>query len=148
MDAWARLGAAVKARRLELGMSARGASERAGINRATWGALEDGDPKTGRYRQFSERNWAGVEDALDWARGSIQEVLGGGEPNPLPETSGQRRVVISEEIGAELQRIRDLPFPAETKLRMIQALLDVAEESASERFRPPNTDRDSGRRTA
>ncbi|MET0492889.1 MAG: hypothetical protein ABW000_07125 [Actinoplanes sp.] len=69
------LSRVVRDRRLEMGLSVNAAAKHAGINRLTWTAIEDGSRRT------QEHNYAGVERALQWAAGSIQQLLSGeGQP--------------------------------------------------------------------
>src|SRR4051812_29635712 len=73
-----RLGHLVLARRKELGLSIREAARRAGVMRPTWTGLELGVRRTADY------NFAAMERTLEWGAGSIETVLGGGEPTALP----------------------------------------------------------------
>ncbi len=84
---WPRLAEVIRTRRLELGLSARSASDAAGINRATWAAAE-----STRHR-LGERLWAPVERALAWGPGSVAAILDGGQPTLAKvETPTETRV--------------------------------------------------------
>jgi len=73
-----RLGALVRARRRQLGLSIVAAARTAGVNRGTWEALES------CTRATRDHNYAGIERALRWQAGSIEAILTGGTPTPLP----------------------------------------------------------------
>jgi transcriptional regulator with XRE-family HTH domain len=84
-----RLADRVRKRRLELGLSVRAAAKAAGVDRATWGSLEDSTRAT-RTQYF-----AGIERALEWAAGSCEVILDGGEPalgGVTAAVSGEQRV--------------------------------------------------------
>lgn len=74
-----RLGEHVRARRRQLGLSVSDAARDAEVNRMTWDALERGT------RATRDSNYAGIEHALQWAPGSVERILEGGEPHPLQE---------------------------------------------------------------
>lgn len=78
----ARLAAAVGARRIELGLSVREAAKRAGVDRDTWTAIEEGT------RNTRADKYAGIEQALMWVRGSIEAILGGGRATNIGEERG------------------------------------------------------------
>lgn len=71
-----RLANAMADRRRELRLSVRAAAQRAGIDRATWTAAE------AATRRIAEYNYAGVEAALDWEPGSVDQILAGRPPTP------------------------------------------------------------------
>jgi hypothetical protein len=64
-----RLSHEVRQRRTTLGLSVRAASTLAGLNRATWTALEDGT------RSTQDRHYGGIERALQWPPGHIRSIL-------------------------------------------------------------------------
>lgn len=64
-----RLAKAVRERRIELRLSVREASKRAGISRNTWQAVEEGT------RAMRDHNYAGVEQALEWPPGHVLAIL-------------------------------------------------------------------------
>lgn len=76
------LGIWIKNRRQDLRLSVREAARRAGIDRATWTGLEDGS------RQTQDTKYAGIEDALEVAHGSIAARLRG-EPVRRPEVGSE-----------------------------------------------------------
>lgn len=128
---WERLAEAVKNRRLKLGLSARSAAMAAGINRATWGSMED------NTRRISEHLWSGVERALSWAPGSVQTVLAGGEPLVIQREPGTRRLPADFDLLDEYERIRGLTaIPCETKLDLIGQIIAMYEQDRVEQ--PPN----------
>lgn len=69
-----RLARHVRERRIQLRLSARAASAKAGVDRATWASMEKGTRRTAEYQ------YTGIEYALDWTLGSIDAILDGGEP--------------------------------------------------------------------
>lgn len=73
--ALARLGRLVAARRKELRLSVETAAKRAKINRLTWKSIEDGEERERRDTTFP-----GVEDALEWERGSVDRIMRGRSP--------------------------------------------------------------------
>lgn len=70
-----RLGKLVERRRIELGLSVRAAAKLAGIDRATWAALEDGS------RLTQDRHYAGIERALQWPTSYVQSIASGEHPD-------------------------------------------------------------------
>lgn len=73
-----RLAHLMEQRRRALGLSVRAAAQAAGIDRATWTSAEAGT------RQTAEYNYAGIEKALSWQSGSIDAILDGRDPTPVP----------------------------------------------------------------
>lgn len=65
-----RLGALMKQRRLELDLSKRSVSDKAGVSINTYGRIEDGHP----VRDIS---YSKIESVLGWPPGSAQEILAG-----------------------------------------------------------------------
>jgi transcriptional regulator with XRE-family HTH domain len=63
-----RLARLVQQQRQSLGLSVRAAARKAGVDRATWAGLEDGS------RETQDRQFAGIERALEWAAGSIDAI--------------------------------------------------------------------------
>ncbi|MFI2667882.1 helix-turn-helix domain-containing protein [Micromonospora carbonacea] len=106
------LGTRVRDRRVELGLSARAASQAAGIDRNTWSYLENGTRRTAEF------NYAGIERALRWAPGSIRAILGGGEPTVLPDDTPP-----AEEDDEELHLVRTDPQLTEDMRKRIIALI-------------------------
>ena len=75
-----RLGVAVVARRIELGMrTTKALSEKTDLTPRMLGDLENG-----RRDNFSSGTKAQIERALQWAPGSIDSTLAGGDPTPIP----------------------------------------------------------------
>jgi len=103
-----RLGTAVAARRRHLGMSVPEAARRSGLDRETWRHLEAGT------RTLRSYNHSRVERALNWAPGSVEAILGGGDPtvtdattaDPEPERDeGERLILEAPELSAEQKRL-------------------------------------------
>lgn len=113
----------VATRRKQLQLSIVAAAAAAGINRATWSALEQGTRDTESY------TYGGVERALNWAPGSIDRILDGGEPVLLDASR--------QDVGARLTEIRDDPDLPGYLRRQAQAALDaitaLVEASEAER---------------
>jgi hypothetical protein len=78
-----RLGRMVFDRRVELYESVRAAAAAAGVDRATWGGVEDGT------RTVQEKTAKRMEDALGWGRGSFRKILDGGGPILEPSNGEQ-----------------------------------------------------------
>lgn len=78
----AEVGAIVKARRLELQMTPSDLCQAAQIDPKTLQKLEEG------VRVPQHRTRLKIEPALNWAPGSLDKVLDGGDPIPIP---GDRR---------------------------------------------------------
>lgn len=70
------LGETVLERRQDLRLSKEEASRRGGINVKTWTAVENGE-------KVRTTTYVGVEDALEWKRGSVNAILDGGDATPL-----------------------------------------------------------------
>ena len=66
----------VKRQRVALGLSPAEAAARVGVSRQAWSGWERGTVPT-------DKNWAAIERALEWAKESVAAVLDGGEPTPL-----------------------------------------------------------------
>ena len=79
----AEVGAAIKARRLQLGMAELAFVTAAGIDAKTLQRLEDGT----RWPWESTR--LKIEQALKWSPGDIEKLRAGGEPTPLPDAEPQ-----------------------------------------------------------
>jgi transcriptional regulator with XRE-family HTH domain len=93
----ARLGMLVRKRRTMLGLSVSRAARDARIGRATWTAVEEASRETEPY------NYGPIERVLDWAAGSIEAILAGGEPTlageePPPATEAEATVRKIEEV--------------------------------------------------
>lgn len=70
------LGETVQERRQDLRLSKEEAARRGGMSVKTWTSVEDGKP-------VRTTTYVGVEDALEWKRGSVSAVLDGGDATPL-----------------------------------------------------------------
>lgn len=83
-----RLDALMEERRIELGLRWRDLVERGGPTYETFRAIRHG---TGEIRPLTKR---AIEASLQWAYGSVDAILGGGDPEPLdgrsPRPAGQR----------------------------------------------------------
>lgn len=70
-----RLGQHVARRRKDLRLSIENAAKRAKVHRLTWRSIEAGEDRERRDTTFP-----GVEDALEWERGSIDRIMRGQAP--------------------------------------------------------------------
>ncbi len=129
-----RLADVVRARRTELRTSVRAAAKQAGIARDTWIGLEEATRRT------AEINYAGIEDTLQWARGSIQLILDGGEPVPVTAdeaaaTAARHPATGTAQPGdAALIRIMRSPdLSDDQKARIVRALIADQERYAEQR---------------
>lgn len=73
-----RLAQLVKQQRQNLGLSVRAAAKDAGVDRATWTGLEDGS------RETQDRQFAGIERALNWPPGTIDQIRRDELPSAVP----------------------------------------------------------------
>lgn len=87
-----RLARAMTDRRRELRLSIRAVAQRAGMDRATWTGAENAD------RDLREYHYAGVEAALDWEAGSVEQILAGHTPTPRPAGNVATHAARDEEI--------------------------------------------------
>lgn len=78
-DDWKRVGDAVKARRLELGLKQREAALRGRVSDTTWNSVENA-----RRSSFDAATRAGVCRALRWSVDSIDRLLEGARPVEVP----------------------------------------------------------------
>jgi transcriptional regulator with XRE-family HTH domain len=128
---WTRLAQAVKSRRFELGLSARAAAARANINRSTWATIEDGE------RKLSKHLWVSVERALDWAAGSIDSILAGGDPVEVLVAAladDPNRPPLFD-LRDEYRRVTELPVSCDTKLALVGEIIELFLENLEARFR-------------
>jgi transcriptional regulator with XRE-family HTH domain len=86
----ARLAMLMDERRRDLRLTWDQVAGRAGINRETLRQIRTG---SGNIRPLSA---TGIEDALEWDRGSIDRILAGGDPAPV----GDRRVALADDASA------------------------------------------------
>lgn len=111
-----RLAAHMDSRREDLRLTWAEVASLAGVSRETLRQIRTGE---GEIRPLTRR---GIEDALQWASGSIAIILDGGEPTPREEgpsappeqppgedlTPFERRILAEmAEMRSELQQIRD-----------------------------------------
>lgn len=76
----ARLAAQVRAWRTRRRLSLRAAARHAGVRRETWERWEAGSlPRDSHY--------AAIQHTLGWEEGSVEAVLGGGNPTPVDRIS-------------------------------------------------------------
>lgn len=116
------LGQRVTEQRKALGLSISSAARRAGINRATWSALERGERETEEYI------FAGVERALDWDTGSIDAILRGDPPAPTRAAEPTPPVPDLMAMEDEIRAIIANPNRSEALKIWAEALLDQIEK--------------------
>lgn len=92
------LGETVLDRRQDLRLSKEEAARRGGMSVKTWTAVEDGKP-------VRTTTYVGVEDALEWKRGSVSAVLDGGDATPL-EPSADAEPIEVEYAARVLELVR------------------------------------------
>jgi transcriptional regulator with XRE-family HTH domain len=92
------LGETVLDRRQDLRLSKEEAARRGGMSVKTWTAVEDGKP-------VRPTTYTGVEDALQWKRGSVSAVLDGGDATPL-ETEAEDEPIEVEYAARVLELVR------------------------------------------
>ena len=98
-EAWARVGHAVKDRRLALGWTQQEAADRSGLSLATWRLIELGGRE--RYQELTLR---GLARGLGWPVDAVERLRQGGQapgpdelsepapnPNAVPESARRRR---------------------------------------------------------
>lgn len=73
-----RLAAEVRAKRQSLRLSQAEFARRIGVSLRTVGNLESGRPQ-----EYTDSTGYAVERALDWQKGSFEDVLAGGSPRPI-----------------------------------------------------------------
>ncbi|MGI5274663.1 helix-turn-helix domain-containing protein [Nonomuraea sp. CA-218870] len=76
---WQRLGRYVKERREQLRLTQHAVTVRGGPSVATVRNIEAATAERYRGSTFTQ-----LEDALGWERGSVDAILRGGDPTPLP----------------------------------------------------------------
>ncbi len=79
VEAWTRLGDAVRERRLALGWTQQEAADRSGVSLATWRLIE----LAGRER-YQELTLRGMIRGLGWPREAVDRLRAGGDP-PGPD---------------------------------------------------------------
>lgn len=132
-DLRTRLARMVEDRRKSLSLSISRAAREAGIDRGTWTGLERGS------RQTEEYNYAGIERALKWASGSIDDIVAGGEPTVQqaaaaePAPAGREPESMSPRSKAIIRVMQSERVPEEEKPRIVAILL--ADQAAEEQRR-------------
>jgi hypothetical protein len=133
-----RLRRLVVERRLDRQLSVSKARKIAAIARGTWIALESGERETEAY------NFAGIERALRWAPGSIDAILKGGDPTPLPvdevapappeperpTSDWEQRLVKVREVAANPDRSPGLRAWARRQITQIEEEIEAILEAA------------------
>lgn len=129
-----RLGDAVRHARIAARVSIDDAAAAGGMSPVTWGRVEKAQP-------VRELTYAGIERALGWPAGTATQILDG---QPAPQPGPRRRAKEPQHLAFDdgdqtpeglLQAVRlvaSSSFSADTKIRMIEELLDgwVGEEPA------------------
>lgn len=123
-----RLAARIRQRRLALRLSEAEATRLAGFgSRNTWSTAEGGQ------RNLRSQNYAGIESALHWAPGSVEQILAGGEPTELPTprvdvVRPPRKINLE----VELAMVEALDQPAAVKYELVKALIRLAGQAQEE----------------
>lgn len=89
-----RLGRAVARRRTELKLGVEQAARLAGMSKDTWYKVE-GSP-TRPVRPVRDTTYTRVDEVLQWAQGSCESVLDGGEPVPIERSETNEHVVFAD----------------------------------------------------
>jgi transcriptional regulator with XRE-family HTH domain len=101
VDEWKRAGEQIIARRIALGMTTTTAlAQRTGLSARMLGDIENA-----RRQNFAKPTIAQIEHALEWAPGSIDLILSGGDPTPL---HGEQAAPVVSEQTDELARVRHI----------------------------------------
>jgi DNA-binding XRE family transcriptional regulator len=125
-----RLARLIQTRRRELRLSERQAAADAGVARNTWASAEEG------VKQLAEKSIAGIEAALRWAPGSIDRILAGGNPAPLPDqapASAAPALPHDFDLNAEIDKVMRLDLPAQNKLKLARQITELYEQAQAER---------------
>ncbi|MFI0914374.1 hypothetical protein [Streptomyces abikoensis] len=91
-----RLARLVKERRLLLHPSRAAAAQAVGMSKDTWLRLERGEP-------VRDITYVKVDEALQWATGSCQAVMGGGDPLPVERSAEEPATVLAKLPAAEIE---------------------------------------------
>ncbi len=122
-DGRVRLARLVRERRLSLGLSVRAAAAVAEIDRTTWSNTVESAGRT-----VSAFKKVGIEKALKWAAGSVDAILGGGDPAELTD-SIKPLPAVPLSLADQIERIGALENESEEeKQRAIAALITVYEK--------------------
>lgn len=81
------LGETVRVRRRDLRLSKEEAARRGGMSVKTWTSVEEG-------RAVRDTTYVGIEDALEWERGSVGAVLDGSDPTPLEPVQDEEPIEV------------------------------------------------------
>ena len=143
MADWHRLGQLVTARRVALGYRRREDLTTAfdGVSQRTLGDIE-----TARKAGYHRNTLATLEHALQWAPGSIQAILTGGEPTPAPASANYIPSPITQHLAdaaayadthpvdpALIRVMRSPDLTDEQKARIMRSLIAEQERFAERR---------------
>lgn len=129
MPDWDRLAKLTINRRVELGYPRRtNLATDAGLSLRTLGDIE-----TARKTSYDPATLAALEHALKWQAGSVEAVLGGGQPTPQtdPATDEAHRLFIGDD--AALVKVMRSGLPDDKKRELMRIL--IAEREAFDRQR-------------
>jgi DNA-binding XRE family transcriptional regulator len=102
-----RLAERARARRIELGLAITTVAANAGVNKATYRRVEDGQP-------LRDLNYASIETALGWEPGTCIAILLG-KAGERSTTAAQRLGIAEEDISSAIVtgivEATDLPAP-------------------------------------
>lgn len=117
---WERLGAAIRARRMEIGAPRQAdLADQAGISDTTWNLAETG-------KVVGQRSLAKIALVLGWTASSAAEVLAGGEPTLA---SGAAAAIQVDASGTDLSELARLdPEAYELVMRQAALALDRARD--------------------
>lgn len=127
-DPGLRLGAAVDAVRLDLGLSKADLAKIAGVGRSTIAALINRGKIPGR-----EGTQGRIEAALGWAPGSFATVLSGAEPTLRCDTEyplSRTTTVLVEHLRQIAEEARAGAAAADALSKRLQVIGDIAESAA------------------
>lgn len=88
-EAWARIGEAVRDRRLELGLKIQHVTANEDIGSTLWSQVENGHPENNRV---SYAKMGAMCRALGWTYDSIKRLAVGGEPVPTTTQSEELEI--------------------------------------------------------
>jgi hypothetical protein len=110
----------IKARRAALRLSISAAARAARVDRDTWASAESGT------RDLREFNYAGIERALAWGSGSVDQILAGGDPATLTRQDRQQALDADDLI---ISTIWQSSLPVDVKLRLVERTLEDRAEA-------------------
>lgn len=133
MDA-TRLATVIAERRKELRLSQQRAADLAGVHRQTWRLWENGSTP-------EDYNYAGIERALEWARGSVRTIMEGGRPAALPSERDPDSIPeeeIEEALAVMRAGLKRLYPPDEVERRIAHERQQIAkaQQARARRQRP------------